>query len=205
MDKKEAKLNKLLELSHLINKTVFFENEMYKILKVNTVYIYGYNYELDNELSINNNIVFLSANDKPTIYKHYTNNILFGITKIKLSIFYDFKIIDIDKLSDIYFIDNTIHTDYYNSKFYTDKNYLTINNDIFKLLYSMYHGPMFNKSNTYYFDFRKQILIEYFNNTKLNEEQIKITCDELQNKYENYRTNFYDDYQNLYNEYKTYI
>jgi hypothetical protein len=41
--------------------------------------------------------------------------------------------------------------------FYTDKNYLTINNDIFKLLYSMYHGPMFNKSNTYYFDFRKQI------------------------------------------------
>ena len=113
MNKKQAKLDKLLELSQLINKTVFFDGDLYKILKVNTVYIYGYNYELDNELSINNNIIFLSANDKPTIYKHYTNNILFGITKIKLSIFYDFKIIDIDKLSDTYFIDDTIHTDYY--------------------------------------------------------------------------------------------
>jgi len=205
MDKKQAKLDKLLELSQLINKTVFFDGDLYKIWKVNTVYIYGYNYELDNELSINNNIVFLSANDKPTIYKHYTNNILFGITKIKLSIFYDFKIIDIDKLSDTYFIDNIIHTDYYNSKFYKNKNYITIENDIFKLIYSMYHGPMFNKNNSYYFDFRKQILIEHFNNTKLNEEQIKITCNDLQNRYENYRNNFYDDYINLYIEYQTYI
>ena len=179
---------------------MFFEG-----LKVNTVYIYGYNYELDNELSIDNNIIFLSANDKATVYKHYTNNILFGITKIKLSIFYDFKIIDIDKLSDTYFIDNIIHTDYYNSKFYKNKNYITIENDIFKLIYSMYHGPMFDKNNSYYFDFRKQILIEHFNNTKLNEDQIKITCNDLQNRYENYRNNFYDDYINLYNEYKTYI
>ena len=64
---------------------------------------------------------------------------------------------------------------------------------------------MFNKNNSYYFDFRKQILIEHFNNTKLNEEQIKITCNDLQNRYENYRNNFYDDYINLYNEYETYI
>ena len=68
MNKKEEKLNKLLELSQLINKTVFFENELYKVMKVNTVYIYGHNYELDNELSINNNIGFLSANNKPTTY-----------------------------------------------------------------------------------------------------------------------------------------
>ena len=39
----------------------------------------------------------------------------------------------------------------------------------------------------------------------LNDEEIKITCNFLQNKYENYRNNFYDDYINLYNEYKTYI
>ena len=64
---------------------------------------------------------------------------------------------------------------------------------------------MFNKNNSYYFDFRKQILIEHFNNTELNEDQIKITCNDLQNRYENYRNNFYDDYINLYNEYKTYI
>ena len=205
MNKKEEKLNKLLELSQLINKTVFFDGDLYKIWKVSTVYIYGYNYELDNELSIDNNIIFLSTNDKPTIYKHYTNNILFGITKIKLSIFYDFKIIDIDKLSYTYLIDNTIHTDYYNSKFYKNKNYITIENDIFKLIYSMYHGPMFKKNNSYYFDFRKQILIEHFNITKLNEDQIKITCNDLQNRYENYRNNFYGDYINLYNEYQTYI
>jgi hypothetical protein len=95
MDKEQAKLDELLELSQLINKTVFFEGELYKIIKVNTVYIYGNNYVLDNELSINNNVVFLSANNKATVYKHYTNNILYRITKIKLSIFYDFKIIDI--------------------------------------------------------------------------------------------------------------
>jgi len=41
MDKKQEKLNKLLELSQLINKTVFFEGDLYKIFKVNSVYIYG--------------------------------------------------------------------------------------------------------------------------------------------------------------------
>ena len=76
MDKEQAKLDELLELSQLINKTVFFEGELYKIIKVNTVYIYGNNYVLDNEPSINNNVVFLSANNKATVYKHYTNNIL---------------------------------------------------------------------------------------------------------------------------------
>ena len=64
---------------------------------------------------------------------------------------------------------------------------------------------MFNKNNSYYFDFRKQILIEHFNNTLSNEEEIKLICNDLQNRYENYRNNFYDDYINLYNEYKTYI
>ena len=59
MDREQAKLDELLELSQLINKTVFFEGELYKIIKVNTVYIYGNNYVLDNELSINNNVVFL--------------------------------------------------------------------------------------------------------------------------------------------------
>ena len=44
----------------------------------------------------------------------------------------------------------------------------------------MYHGPMFNKSNTYYFDFKKQILIEHFNNTTLNEEEIKIISNDFQ-------------------------
>ena len=174
MERKQEKLNKLLELSQLINKTVFFEGDLYKIFKVNSVYIYGYNYEIDNELSINNNIVFLSANDKPTIYKHYTNNILNGITKIKLSIFFDFKIIDIEKLSDIYFVNDTVHSDYYSSKFYQNKSYITIKNDIFKLLYSMFNGPMSNKNNAYYFDFRKQILIEHFNNSNLNEAELKI-------------------------------
>ena len=108
-------------------------------------------------------------------------------------------------MSDIYFVNDTVHSDYYNSKFYQNKNYITIKNDIFKLLYSMYNGPMFNKNNAYYFDYRKQILINYFNNTNLNEEELKIICDELQNKYENYRTNFYVDYQNLFNEYQTYV
>ena len=205
MDKKQEKLNKILELNQLINKTVFFQGELYKIYKVNTVYIYGDNYEIDNEISINNNIIFLSLNAKPTIYKHYTNNILYGITKIKLSIFFDFKIIDIEKLSDIYFVNDTVHSDYYSSKFYQNKNYIIDKDNIFRLLFSMYHGPMFNKNNAYYFDFRKQILIEHFNNSNLNEEEIKIICNELQSKYENDITDFYSDYKNLFNEYQTYI
>ena len=40
MNKKEEKLNKLLELTQLINETVFFENDLYKILKVITIYIF---------------------------------------------------------------------------------------------------------------------------------------------------------------------
>ena len=108
-------------------------------------------------------------------------------------------------MSDIYFVNDTVHSDYYSSKFYQNKSYITIKNDIFKLLYSMYHGPMFNKNNAYYFDFRKQILIQHFNNSNLNEEEIKIICNELQSKYENDITDFYIDYQNLFNEYQTYV
>ena len=61
MEKKQEKLNKLLELSQLINKTVFFESHLYKIFKVNSVYIYGYNYEIDVIIDI----------EKHDFYKHF--------------------------------------------------------------------------------------------------------------------------------------
>ena len=58
MNKKEQKLNMLLELSSLINSTISFDNNLLKIIKINSIYIYGQPYICDNDLILDNNIIF---------------------------------------------------------------------------------------------------------------------------------------------------
>ena len=93
MDKKEQKLNMILELSSLINSTISFDNHLLKLTKINSIYIYANPYICDNDLILDNNIIFLSCNSKNTIYKHYTNVISNKIMNIKIGCFYNYKII----------------------------------------------------------------------------------------------------------------
>jgi len=202
MNKKEQKLNMILELSSLINSTILFDNNLLKIIKINSIYICTNPYICDNDLILDNNIIFLSYNSKQTNYRHYTNVISNKIIKIKISCFYNYKIINTEELNNIYFIDNDLQNNYYNSYFFKDKNYIIIQNGIFKIIYCMCYGPMSNLSNEYYLKYRIEILNNYFNYIKLDELDIKKMCDELQIKYVNYTDNFYDLFNDLFNEYK---
>ena len=71
----------------------------------------------------------------------------------------------------IYFIDNELQNNYYDS--FKDKNYTIIKNGIFKIIYAMKYGPMSNLNNEYYLKYRIEISINYFNNIKLDELDIK--------------------------------
>ena len=94
MNKKQEKLNMILELSSLINSTISFDNHLLKLTKINSIYIYANPYICDNDLILDNNIIFWSYNSKNTNYKHYTNVISNKILKIKISCFYNYKIIN---------------------------------------------------------------------------------------------------------------
>ena len=176
-----------------------------KIIKVNSIYIYAKQLNCDNELTIDNNIVFLSYNYGNTSYKHYKNDISDETIRIKISDFNLYKIINDSDINDIYFIDNEIKNNYYDSYFYKNKNFIIMKNRIFKLIYSMSYGPMSNTNNDYYLKFRHDLLNDYFRNIKLDEVDIKKACDELQIKYTNYTDNFYTIYNNLFIEYKNLI
>ena len=49
MDKKEQKLNMILELSSLINSTILFDNNLLKVIKINSIYICANPYICDND------------------------------------------------------------------------------------------------------------------------------------------------------------
>ena len=55
---KEDKLNLVIELSKLINKTVLFDRNLLSIVKINSIYIYAKNFKCNDELVIDNNIIF---------------------------------------------------------------------------------------------------------------------------------------------------
>ena len=134
MNKKEQKLNMILELSSLINSTISFDNHLLKLTKINSIYIYANPYICNNDLILDNNIIFLSYNSKQTNYKHYINVISNKIIKIKISCFYNYKIINTEELNNIYFINNELENNYYDSYFFKDKNYIVIQNGIFKII-----------------------------------------------------------------------
>ena len=81
MNKKEQKLNMILELSSLINSTILFDNNLLKVIKMNSIYICANPYICDNDLILDNNIIFLSYNSKQPNYKHYINVISNKIIK----------------------------------------------------------------------------------------------------------------------------
>ena len=75
MNKKQEKLNMILELSSLINSTILYDKNLLILTKINSTYIYAHPYTCDNDLNIDNNIIFLSYKYNNTIYKYYTNTI----------------------------------------------------------------------------------------------------------------------------------
>lgn len=192
MNKNEIKFNKLIaEIEPLINKNVFFDGKLYKIIKFNSIYVYGNEYIPDNELLINNDIIFFSSCEPKTTYQHFSNNLLHKPSKFKYSSFCRYIVVP-DNIDDIYFIDKEMHLNYVDSKFLNKPLLIERANSLFKFIYSMMVGPMKNKSDPYYRPIRdEQIIInmKYFEN--ITDDDIKLLCDEIHINYPRYEMNYF--------------
>ena len=102
----------------LFNKNIVFDNNIYKIIKVSSIYIYGLQYIHDKQLILCDDVVFYSFGDKH-LYTSFKNEFEDKTTKIKISIFYNYRILDDDiNIEDIFIFNNDIIYNYNDSIFY---------------------------------------------------------------------------------------
>ena len=209
MNKYEKKYNECYEqFEPLLSKNMYFDNTLYKIKKYSTIYIYCYQYELGDQLNLNNDVLFLFASTKSTVYNHFRTTLINNkIVKIKISELYNYVILDdTDNISNIYFIGEKLYYHYIDSEFYKNKGIIETRNNIFKFIYSMLYGPCVNKDNEYYNKYRIQYILDFFNRYKyivsLPLEGQLVYFNELQVKYPKFEISFYNEFLLLYDEYK---
>ena len=187
---------------------MYFDNTLYKVIKYSTIYIYCYEYELNDELKLNNDILFLFASTNSTIYTHFKKILINKkIVKIKITELYNYIILDDNEdINNIYFVGDKLERNYINSEFYKTKGIIETRNNIFKFIYSMLYGPCVNKSNEYYYKFRIQYIKDIFDKYQyilsLPLVSQNIYFNELKIKYPKIEISFYDEFLKLYDEYK---
>ena len=79
-------MDKQIELLNLVYKTVSFNNELYKIVKLSRIYIYGLKYMKQKELILTDDILTYTFGKKH-IYAAFKNELDNKHTKILKSIF----------------------------------------------------------------------------------------------------------------------
>ena len=204
MNSREEKLKRLEEkIEPLINKAVYIDKELYKLSHYSNIYLYVDKYAKDDELFIDDNICFLTC-DNFKRFTHYKNEIikLKQPIKIKISSLKNgYCIINEENINDIYFINNTKHYNYNDSNFKNNKPLLKLEHTIKNFIYSMYKGPISNKTNIYYLKFREQELKKHFIYVGTLNKLQKEVLDKLTEDEPAYRLNFYDAYLKLYDEY----
>ena len=205
MNSKELKLIKLeKELDPLINKIRYFEGDLFKLTHYSNIYIYGIQYEQDDELIINTDVLFLFYGTY-SIYRHFNNNFKKVVNKnkfkIKFSSFVCYNIID-ENINDVYFIDNKKYDNYYSSTFYSNQDDIKIKQRYINFFYALFFGPM-STSNEYYLNYRKNEIEKHFKDN-INIIDKKELLDELTVEEPLFKMNFYDAYLKLHDEYKTY-
>ena len=70
----------------LFNKNIVFDNNIYKIIKVSSIYIYGLQYIHDKQLILCDDVLFYSFEDKH-FYTSFKNDLQDKPTKIKITSF----------------------------------------------------------------------------------------------------------------------
>ena len=104
----------------LFNKNIVFDNNIYKIIKVSSIYIYGLQYIHDKQLILCDDVVFYSFGDKH-LYTSFKNDLQDKPTKIKISSFYNYHVLDDDiNIEDIFIFNNDSIHNYKDSIFYTN-------------------------------------------------------------------------------------
>ena len=86
-------MDKQIELLKLVNKSVLFNNELYKIFKVSRIYIYALKYKKQKELIVNDDILTYTFG-KQHIYSSFKNEFEKTYTKIYVSVFNNYTVLN---------------------------------------------------------------------------------------------------------------
>jgi hypothetical protein len=159
-------MNKEIKFLDLVNKTVVENNYIYKVIKVSSLYVYVKKYNL---------IKSLSLNDDCRIYKAFSNVILNDeVIKLQAKIF-KYKIIDENRIENIYLVNNKVRENYQDSMFFKDET----------LLSSMYEFYYLFKNES------KNGILEFTED--YDEIKLKILLDET-TKYFLNKINYFEEY-----------
>lgn len=179
--------NKVVLVNNLKDKILFFNSRLYKIIQINTLNIYAFEYVQNKEFICDVSLMFYSIGNKVAYYNFnetlYTNKIKL---KMKDIIKEPYKIINNNDISNIYFIQYTekcniseikLKENFKESIFNTNIKKLYDTYQIHKLLNNI-KTPIINTDNEYYKNIKKQQIIKkgYFTYNYLLSE-IKELCE----------------------------
>lgn len=207
----EKIINLMNKLEPLMNKTVFCDGKLYKFTHYSTIYIYAFEYEKDKENKLDDDIILYSIGNY-IYFRHFLNKLSKIKIKLKISNFYEYKVLEnTEDIETIYFKNNEVIENYYDSLFYNDEVLLNLKYALKKLIISL-NAHFLKLSGEYYYKIRVEYLEKIYNYYDTEENIIiKLLLDELTTEYktltydEYLKLNYYDEYLKLYNEYKAII
>ena len=192
-------------LLNLINKNIVFENKIYKIVKLSQIYIYGLEYKTYQQLVLNNDILLHTLGNKH-IYNSFLNELEQTPIKINRSNFFDYTVLDDDSnIENIYSFNNRIVTDYKNSIFFKNSNYLE---HLYKLRFLIRSITSYYMSinNEYNNKMKTELITQLIFTLKVYEIKCGISEEQILNALTEYSQNFLNEYEiDYYNEYKNKI
>jgi hypothetical protein len=184
-------------LSNLINKTILYNGLLMKVQKYNNRNFYGFLYETDRNVTFDNNIISQTC-EYSINYKHFINKLEKKATRFRIKDFYDFKykIINENKIDNMYIINNLKYDEVESTKMHKKYNRTELKNNLnqFTLKQKLYYK--IRNINSVSDPTKKIKLIENFLNTKEHtiKPLMKILLDEITNE-KNDGINYYDTYE----------
>lgn len=202
-------IEKIELVNNLLNKVFFYDNNLYKVDKVNTRNIYAYKYYINDKLKLDTSILFYSIGNN-VIYVNFLNKIEKTKTVLKLKDLLTCNYIILNEeqnnnIENIYFVSNTknnikLKENYENSLFYNDKSLLKQEFFIKYFIHSM-NTPHFeaNRNKEYYnniYNEEMQKLKKYIYDNNLL-DKIESICNNTSEEdiIDKYNTNFYDEFK----------
>ena len=178
--------NKVELVNNLNGSLLFFNDNLYKIIKRNTLNIYAFEYVKDKTLQLDTALTFYSICDNVS-YFSFKNVLKPDKLKLKVNdiLKSNYQIIVIKDVSNLYFIQHEKHNikriiikdDYNDSLFYTDSDKL-------KAIYNIKHfiqnmmTPMMNTDTDYYRSIRaRQLENKKYFNRNYKSDEIKQLCE----------------------------
>ena len=192
-------------LLNLLNNNIVFKNKIYKIVKLSRIYIYGLQYKTDQQLVLNNDILLHTLGNKH-IYNSFLNELEQTTIKFNRTNFFNYTVLNDDcNIENIYCFNNRIVTDYKDSIFFRNSNYLE---HLYKLHFLIRSITSYYMSidNEYNNKMKTELTTQLIFTLKVYEIKYGISEEQILTALTEYSQNFLNEYEiDYYNEYKNKI